>query len=98
MADMETGSSQPMGDAAADGAGPVKNIIVMVADGGGFNTLEAVRQYLGDARGGPVAELAVDGDGVVEGAQSPSPLDPRPEPLPAPAGLLQNPATVYSPE
>ncbi|SDB71656.1 alkaline phosphatase [Belnapia rosea] len=98
MADMESGTSQPVVDDAASGSGPVKNIIVMVADGGGFNTLEAVRQYLGDARGGPVGELAVDGDGFVEVAQSTYPLDTRTEPLPAPAGLLQNPATVYSPE
>ena len=39
----------------------VKNLIVMVADGAGFNTLEAVRQYLGDPRGGPLGALAVDG-------------------------------------
>ncbi|MBL6080792.1 alkaline phosphatase [Belnapia sp. T18] len=98
MADMESGTSQPVGDDAASGSGPIKNIIVMVADGGGFNTLEATRQYLGDARGGPVGELAIDGDGFVEVAQSVYPLDTRSEPLPAPAGLLQNPATVYSPE
>ena len=89
-------SGMPSG---ADGeAGQVKNIIVMVADGGGFNTLEAVRDYLGDPRGGPQGELAVDGDDFVSVAQSTFPLDTRTEPLPAPAGLLQNPATVYSPE
>nr|WP_245704937.1 hypothetical protein [Belnapia rosea] len=36
MADMESGTSQPPGDDAAGGSGPVKNIIVMVADGGGW--------------------------------------------------------------
>ncbi|WP_149536667.1 alkaline phosphatase [Siccirubricoccus phaeus] len=91
----ENGSTTP--DAAASGSGQVKNIFVMVADGAGFNTLEAVRQYLGDPRGGPAGELAVDQDGFVATAQSVYPLDTRSEPLPGPAGLRQNPATVYSP-
>ena len=34
-------SSHESGEAAA--AGPAKNLIVMIADGAGFNTLEATR-------------------------------------------------------
>ena len=77
--------------------GPVKNLIVMVADGAGFNTLQAVRQYLGDPRGGPLGELAVDGEGFVSSAQSVYPLRTGTTPIAGPAGLAQDPNAVYDP-
>lgn len=83
--------------AAPDQGSPIKNIIVMVADGGGFAALEATRQYLGDARGGPVGELTVDQPGFVATAQSVYALDTRTTPLEGPEGLAQNPIDVYDP-
>ena len=81
----------------ADSDTPIKNIIVMVADGGGFNALEATRQYLGDVRGGPTGELTVDQLGFVATAQSVYALDTRTTPLAGPEGLAQNPIDVYDP-
>lgn len=65
MAEYEASNVTP-----PDPNGPIKNIIVMVADGGGFNALEATRQYLGDVRGGPTGELTVDQPGFIAIAQS----------------------------
>jgi alkaline phosphatase len=87
-------------DAAAM-VSPVKNIIVMIADGAGFNTIEATRLYLegldaGDPRGG-VGSIVTDGPGFVASAQSTYPLDVRTTPIEGAAGLEQNPLTVYDP-
>lgn len=85
---------------AGDGApatGPVKNLIVMIADGAGANTLEATRLYMqglppGDPRAG-VGPLVVDGQGFVSTYQSVYPLDTRT----VPGSDEQNPETVYNP-
>ena len=82
-------------DAAAM-VSPVKNVIVMIADGAGFNTIEATRLYLegldaGDPRGG-VGSIVTDGPGFVASAQSTYPLDVRTTPIEGAAGLEQNPA------
>jgi len=63
---VQTGTDTP--------AGPIKNVILMIADGAGFNTLEATRLYIqglppGDARAG-VGPLVVDGQGFVYTWQS----------------------------
>lgn len=90
-------STNDTSGAAPAGGGPVKNLIVMVADGAGFNTLQAVRQYLGDARGGPLGELAVDQDGFAATAQSVFPLRTGTTPVAGPAGLAQDPNAAYDP-
>jgi alkaline phosphatase len=98
MAISASGPSTPETSRSAPAtAGPIKNLIVMVADGGGFNTIEAVRQYLGDARGGPRGELAVDQDGFVATARTTFPLSTRTAPLAGPEGLAQDPLAAYDP-
>lgn len=87
----------------ASTAGPVKNVIVMIADGAGFNTLEATRLYLnglanGDPRAGAAGKVLIaDGPGFTATAQSVYPLDTRTTPVPGETGLAQNPAVVYDP-
>ena len=94
--------TQDVSTFATAAGGQVKNVIVMIADGVGFNTLEATRQYLanlpdGDPRHGLVDGLVVDGEGFVSTAQSTYPLSTRSTPLPGEAGLQQDPNTVYDP-
>lgn len=98
MTDNTTATHDSGGSATA---GPVKNLIVMIADGAGFNTLEATRLYIqglppGDARAG-VGPLVADGPGFTYTAQSTYPLDTRIAPIAGQAGLEQNPVTYYSP-
>jgi alkaline phosphatase len=87
----------PLASAALASAGPCaaahapKHIIVMVADGAGFNTLEAVRLWSG-------RPLAVDGPGWKALAQSTYPLRTGETPQEGAAGLRQDSATVYDPE
>ncbi|KAB1069333.1 alkaline phosphatase [Methylobacterium planeticum] len=87
----------------ASSAGPIKNVIVMIADGAGFNTLQATRLYLqgladGDARAGAAGKVLIaDGPAFTATAQSVYPLDNRTAPLPGGSGLAQNPAVVYDP-
>lgn len=88
--------SSTAGTEAAMPAAP-KNVIVMIADGGGFNALEAARQYLGDARGGLPGTLTVDGPEFVHTAQSVYALDTRTAPVAGPAGLAQVAIDVYDP-
>ncbi len=51
----------------ASTASPIRNVIVMIADGAGYNTLQATRYYLqgladGDARAGAAGRtLVADG-------------------------------------
>ncbi|GJD72721.1 alkaline phosphatase [Methylobacterium goesingense] len=84
-------------------AGSVKNVIVMIADGAGFNTLETTRLYLkgladGDPRAGAAGKVLIaDGAAFTATAQSVYPLDNRTTPVPGEAGLAQNPAVVYDP-
>ena len=84
-------------------AGSVKNVIVMIADGAGYNTLEATRLYLkgladGDARAGAAGKVLIaDGASFTATAQSVYPLDNRTTPVPGETGLAQNPAVVYDP-
>ncbi|WP_336488450.1 alkaline phosphatase [Methylobacterium nigriterrae] len=84
-------------------AGPIKNIVIMIADGAGFNTLEATRLYLkgladGDARAGAAGTVLIaDGPTFAATAQSVYPLDTRTTPVPGETGLAQNPAVVYDP-
>ena len=100
MTMMPQASDHESGGQAA--AGPVKNVIVMIGDGAGFNTLEATRLYLqglppGDPRGGTGGPLVMDGQGWTYTAQSVYPLDTRTQPVAGQAGLEQNPITYYSP-
>lgn len=87
----------------ASTAGPIKNVVVMIADGAGFNTLDTTRLYLqgladGDPRAGAAGKVLIaDGQGFTATAQSVYPLDNRTAPLPGEAGLAQNPAVVYDP-
>jgi alkaline phosphatase len=67
----------------------VKNIIVMIADGAGFNTLDATRFWTG-------APLVLDGNGFLTTAMSVYPLRNSTTPIPGPAGLAQDPNAVYS--
>ena len=75
----------------------------MIADGAGFNTLQATRLYLqgladGDPRAGAAGKVLIaDGPGFTATAQSVFPLDNRTAPLPGETGLAQNPAVVYDP-
>lgn len=96
------GTSPAAGGGETPTVGPVKNIIVMIGDGAGFNTLEATRLYLqalppGDPRGGVGGPLVMDGPGWVYTAQSVYPLDTRTRPVAGQAGLEQNPVTYYNP-
>lgn len=68
-------------------AEPIKNVIVMISDGAGYNTLQAVRDYTG-------APVLMDGAGWTGVAQSTYPLRNRPA---APGSLVQDPNAVYSP-
>lgn len=67
-----------------------KNIIVMIADGAGYNMLAATRLW----RGGP---LAVDGPGFTQMAQSVYPLRTGNAVVEGPEGLAQDPLAVYAP-
>ena len=94
MSDITTASA----DIAFPTLSPIKNVILMIADGAGANTLEATRLYLqglqpGDARGGAVGSLVVDGPGFTSTMQSVYPLDTRT----VPGSDEQNPDVVYDP-
>ncbi len=80
MAACIAGGSAP---AAAD---PIKNVIVMISDGAGYNTAQAVRYYTG-------APLLMDGAGWTRTAQSTYPLRTGT----TPGSLVQDPNTVYNP-
>lgn len=66
-----------------------KNIIVMIADGAGYNMLAATRLW----RGGP---LAVDRPGFLQMAQSTYPLRTGNEPVDGPEGLRQDAEATYT--
>ncbi|WP_203236229.1 alkaline phosphatase, partial [Methylobacterium crusticola] len=92
------------GVSAAGTASPIKNVIVMIADGAGANTLEATRLYLNglaanDPRrgSGGAQGLVADGPGFLATAQSVYPLSTRTTPVAGLAGLVQDPNTVYDP-
>ena len=96
--DMSETTNHSAGQESAGAAGPVKNLIVMIADGAGANTLEATRLYLQslqphDPRGGEAGSLVVDGPGFHDTFQSTYPLDTRT----VPGSDEQNPLTVYDP-
>jgi alkaline phosphatase len=84
--------------------GAVKNIIVMIADGAGFNTLEATRLYMEANKAsleanGYASSLVIDqSQGFIDLAMSTHPLSTRTSPLAGDAGLAQDPNAVYSPE
>jgi alkaline phosphatase len=84
-------------------ASPIRNVIVMIADGAGFNTLQSTRYYLqgladGDPRAGAAGRtLVADGPTFTATAQSTYPLDTRTTPVPGEGGTAQNPNTVYNP-
>ncbi|WP_448579432.1 alkaline phosphatase, partial [Thermaurantiacus sp.] len=67
-----------------------KNIIVMIADGAGYNMLAATRLW----RGGP---LAVDAPGFTQMAQSVYPLRTGNTAVEGPEGLAQDTLAVYAP-
>ncbi|WP_407519751.1 alkaline phosphatase [Methylobacterium oryzisoli] len=92
------------GVSAAGTASPIKNVIVMIADGAGANTLEATRLYLNglaanDPRrgSGGANGLVTDGPGFQATAQSVYPLSTRNAPIAGLAGLAQDPNAVYDP-
>jgi len=103
MTDATTPATTSASDHGSGAAGPVKNVIVMIGDGAGENTLEATRLYLqglppDDARGGEAGgRLVMDGQGWTYTFQSVYPLDTRLRPIEGEAGLEQNPVTLYSP-
>jgi alkaline phosphatase len=67
-------------------AEPIKNVIVMISDGAGYNTQQAVRYFTG-------APLLMDGPGWTGVAQSTYPLRTST----TPGSTLQDPNTVYDP-
>ena len=74
--------------APAQAAG-IKNLIILVADGSGYNTLQATRLWTG-------APLAVDRNGFAAVAVSTYPLRTGTTPIAGAAGLAQDPNAVYS--
>lgn len=72
----------------ANAATLFKNVIIMIADGAGYNMVDAARLY-----GGP---LAVDNPLFRRSAISTFPLRTGVTPLPGAAGLAQDPNTVYN--
>lgn len=67
-----------------------RNIIVMIADGAGYNALQATRLYTGKP-------LAVDAPRFRATSASTSPLRLGNDPVPGAAGLAQDPDTLYDP-
>ena len=92
-------TSDSMGVAPSPGDGTRGTI----ADGAGFNTLEATRLYLkgladGDVRAGAAGKVLIaDGQAFTATAQSVYPLDNRTTPVPGETGLAQNPTVIYDP-
>nr|WP_199556365.1 alkaline phosphatase [Sandaracinobacteroides hominis] len=66
-----------------------KNIIILIADGSGYNTLQATRLWTG-------APLFTDSNGFQTTSMSTYPLRFANTPIPGAAGLAQDPNTVYS--
>lgn len=76
--------------AAAAEVVKAKNIIILIADGSGYNTLEATRLWTG-------APLYTDGNGFQTVGMSTYPLRTGTSPIAGDAGLAQDPNTVYNP-
>lgn len=72
----------------ASAATYIKNVIIMVADGAGYNMLQSSRLF-----GGP---LAVDAPSFLRTSVSTYPLRSGSTPIPGPAGLAQDPNTIYN--
>lgn len=70
----------------------VKNVIVLISDGAGYNTWKATGYY-----DGKLGNHVVNGPGWVNHAVSNHPLRFGTTPIAGPAGLAQDPNTVYSP-
>jgi len=85
-------AGHPAADSAAQPAAPrVKNVIVMISDGAGYNTLEATRLWTGKP-------LAVDDAKRFRAASlSVYPLSTRNDPVPGPKGNDQDVSKAYDP-
>src|SRR5690242_14344831 len=68
-----------------------KNIILMISDGTGTNTIAATGMYTGK-----LGKQIYDGDAWTKAYVSTYPLRTRETPLDGPQGLAQDPDTVYS--
>jgi alkaline phosphatase len=77
---------------AAEGVTRAKNIILMVADGTGTNTIAATGMYTGK-----LGKQVFDGAAWTKSYASTYPLRTGETPIAGPAGLAQDPETVYDP-
>jgi alkaline phosphatase len=78
---------------AAESATRAKNIILMVADGTGANTIAATGMYTGK-----LGKQVFDGAAWTRVYASTYPLRTGETPVAGPAGLVQDPEAVYSPQ
>jgi alkaline phosphatase len=79
-----------VGDAPAQT--PTKNVILMIADGAGYNTFAGTSMYRGQ-----VGNEVFNGPGWVQHPVSTYPLRTGGSPVAGPAGLAQDPTVVYNP-
>ncbi|MDT7933641.1 MAG: alkaline phosphatase [Sphingomonadaceae bacterium] len=73
---------------AAPAAPRIRNVIVMISDGAGYNSIEATRLWTGKP-------LTVDDPRFLRAAMSTYPLTHGNDPRPGPDGLKQDPRAVY---
>jgi alkaline phosphatase len=78
---------------AAEPVARAKNIILMVSDGTGVNTIAATGMYTGR-----LGKQVFDGPAWIKTHVSTYPLRTAEEPQPGPAGLSQDPDVIYAPE
>src|SRR5688572_11477204 len=79
-----------VGDATAQT--PTKNVILMIADGAGYNTFAGTSMYRGQ-----VGTEVFNGPGWVQHPVSTYALRTGGSPIAGPAGLAQDPTVVYNP-
>ena len=84
-------TTAPVGQAAESGT-RAKNIILMIADGTGANTIAATGMYTGK-----LGKQVFDGPAWIKSYVSTYPLRTGRTPIGGPVGLAQDPETVYDP-
>jgi alkaline phosphatase len=83
---------QPVLAAQADPSFRIKNVILMIADGSGANSIAATGMYTGK-----LGKEIFDGPEWTKSWVSTYPLRTGAMPLPGPDGLTQDPDTIYDP-